>query len=493
MRSESDYKLREKCAVFGVYCPGSEAARVTFYGLWALQHRGQEGSGIVTSDGHSMYRHAGAGLASSVYHDEDMQRLRGHIAAGHNRYSTSGGSGDFYNQPFLHDRGQFALAHNGNLPDCSMLEDFLASHDIPTETHNDTRLMEAAIALYISRGHELESAIIKAYPLFTGAFSAVSMDSRRLIAFRDQCGIRPLSIGTLDDGYVVASETCAFDTIGATFLRDVRPGELVRVDEDGITSHQVVEGNQKIDVFEFVYFARPDSIIMGQRVNNVRQNFGLEMAKEFCVEADVVIPVPDSSIPAALGYSRASGLPFDVGIIKNRYIHRTFIQPTAGLRRRDIKMKLNPILESVAGKRVVLGDDSVVPGTTMRQVVQIVRDAGARQVHLMISSPPVRYPDFYGIDTPNQRDLIAAHMSLEEMRAYLRADTLNFLSIDGMVRATGLSRSQLSMSCFDGVYPIGIGRREEAVVGSGSPVMGRVDGSTAEIGQVETHPSGLRV
>ena len=281
-----------------------------------------------------------------------------------------------------------------------------------------------------------------------------------------------MSIGTLDDGYVVASETCAFDTIGAAFLRDVRPGELVCVDEDGLTSHQVVEGNQKIDVFEFVYFARPDSIIMGQRVNSVRQNFGLEMAKEFCVKADVVIPVPDSSIPAALGYSRASGIPFDVGIIKNRYIHRTFIQPTAGLRKRDVKMKLNPILESVAGKRVVLVDDSVVRGTTMRQVVQIVHDAGARQVHLIISSPPVLYPDFYGIDTPDQRDLIAAHMSLEEMRAYLHADTLNFLSIDGMVRATGLQRDQLSLSCFDGVYPIAIGRRREAVTGGGSLVMG---------------------
>jgi amidophosphoribosyltransferase len=276
-------------------------------------------------------------------------------------------------------------------------------------------------------------------------------------------------------------------------LREVRPGELVVIDKDGITSHQVVEGNQKIDVFEFVYFARPDSIIMGQRVNNVRQNLGHEMASEFYVDADVVIPIPDSSIPAALGYSRASGVPFDIGIIKNRYIHRTFIQPTAGLRKRDVKMKLNPILESVADKRVILVDDSVVRGTTMRQVVQIVRDAGARQVHLMISSPPVLYPDFYGINTPDQKDLIAAHMSLEEMRVYLDADTLNFLSIEGMVRATGLSRSQLSLSCFDGVYPISIGRRSESVVGGGSLEMGTMEVPTRELDHAGSQASGLQV
>ena len=482
----SDHELMEKCAVFGIHGAGSEAARVTFYGLWALQHRGQEGSGIVTSDGRHMYRHAGAGLASSVYRDEDMQRLKGGIAIGHNRYSTSGGSGDVYNQPFVHAEGQFALAHNGNIPDCSKLQEFLADHGVATELLNDTRLMEAAVAHHVLRGSSLEDAIAAAYPLFTGAFSAVAMDETRLIAFRDQCGIRPLSIGTLDDGYVVASETCAFDTIGAVFLRDVRAGELVVIDKDGLCSRQVVEGDQKIDAFEFVYFARPDSILMGQRVNKVRENFGHEMAREFHVDADVVIPIPDSSIPAALGYSRASGIPFDIGIIKNRYIHRTFIQPTAGLRRRDVKMKLNPILESVAGQRVILVDDSVVRGTTMRQVVQIVRGAGAREVHLMISSPPVLYPDFYGIDTPDQKDLIAAHMSLEEMRLFMDADTLNFLSIDGMVRATGLARSQLSMSCFDGVYPIDIGGQRARLDGSD-------ESRTAYALETEDRPSGLRV
>jgi amidophosphoribosyltransferase len=461
-----DGQLREKCAVFGLFSPDDEAARITFYGLWALQHRGQEGSGIVTSDGTNLYRHAEAGLVANVYHDENIETLRGNIAIGHNRYATSGGAGDFFNQPFLNHDQNFALAHNGNLPDYSDLLSFLKKRGISVGKHNDTRLMEAAIACYMADGDDLQTAIINAYPLFTGVFSAVAMDKDRLVAFRDECGIRPLSIGTLDGGYVVASETCAFDTIGAKYLRDVKPGELVVIDETGITSHQVVKANPKIDVFELVYFARPDSTINGQRVNKVRQKLGHEMAQEFSVDADVIIPVPDSSIPAALGYSQSSGIPFDMGLIKNRYIHRTFIQPTAELRKRHIKMKLNPIIESIVGKRVILVDDSIVRGTTMRQVVQILREAGAKEIHLMISSPPVLYPDFYGINTPDQDDLIAAKMNQSEICEYLGADSLHFLSIKGMVRATGLPQSQLSMSCFDGVYPIPIGDRKDDVVQS---------------------------
>ncbi len=450
-------QLTEKCAVFGLFSPNDEAARVTFYGLWALQHRGQEGSGIVTSDGSALYRHAEAGLVANVYHDDNIQALKGHIAIGHNRYATSGGAGDFYNQPFLNQPQQFALAHNGNLPDVSKLKSFLKKRGVSVDLHNDTRLMESAIAEYMSDGLSLQEAIIEAYPLFTGVFSSVAMDKDKLIAFRDECGIRPLSIGVLEDSYVIASETCAFDTIGATFLRDVKPGELVVIDESGITSHQVVKANPKLDVFELVYFARPDSIINGQRVNKVRQNLGHEMAQEFDVEADVIIPVPDSSIPAALGYSQSSGIPFDMGLIKNRYIHRTFIQPTAELRKRHIKMKLNPIVESIKDKRIILVDDSIVRGTTMRQVVRILRDAGAKEIHLMISSPPVLYPDFYGINTPEQDDLIAARMSNDEICDYMGADSLHYLSIRGMVRATGLPQDQLSMSCFDGIYPIAIG------------------------------------
>ncbi len=448
---------KEKCAVFGIF-GSAEAARVTYYGLWALQHRGQESSGIATSDGKQLHRHTANGLVANVYRSEDLDELPGHIAIGHNRYATSGDGRELYNQPIMNASKTFAFAHNGNLPDTTKLSGFLNKLGIKTDHLNDSHMMAEAIDHYVSKGQNLEQAIISAHPLFEGVFSAVAMDKDKLIAFRDKCGIRPLSIGTLGDGYAVASETCAFYTIGAKFLRDVEPGEMVVIDKKGVTSHQVVKGQQKLDIFEFVYFARPDSVLMGQRVNSVRQRFGAEMAKEFPVEADVVIPVPDSSIPAAIGYATATGIAFDMGLIKNRYIHRTFIQPTAEMRRRDVKMKLNPVTESIAGQRVVLVDDSIVRGTTMRQVVQMIRDAGAKEIHVLISCPPVKYPDFYGINTPDQSDLISAHSSEEEVRKFLGADSLHFLSFRGMIQATNLPASSFSLSCFDGIYPIPIGK-----------------------------------
>lgn len=460
--SVGNSQLNEKCAVFGVYGQSGEAARVAYYGLWALQHRGQESSGIVSSDGDKLYRHAAYGLVANVYRDRDIQNLKGNIAIGHNRYATSGGADEYFNQPFLHTKQQFALAHNGNLPDCTKLIGFLKSRKVPTKKLNDTRMMEKAIACFMQDGLSLESAIAAAYPLFTGVFSAVAMSQDTLVAFRDECGIRPLAIGqTEDSGYVVASETCALDTVGATYVRDIKPGEMVAIDKNGIRSTQIVESRQKLDIFEFVYFARHDSVLLGQCVNTVRERFGHEMAREFPIKADVVVPVPDSSIPAAIGYAAETGLPFEMGLIKNRYINRTFIQPTAEMRKRAVKMKLNPIRESIGGKRIVLVDDSIVRGTTMRQVVQMLRDAGAKEVHVCISSPPVRYPDFYGINTPDQNDLIAATMSVEEIREFLGADSLNFLSIEGMVSATQIPMNQFSMSCFDGVYPINIGARAD--------------------------------
>lgn len=454
-------QLNEKCAVFGVFGAGPEAARLTFYGLWALQHRGQESSGIVSSDRKRLFRHTAHGLVANVYHEEDLEQLPGEIAIGHNRYSTSGGAEGRYNQPFLDHDNQIAFAHNGNLPVCDKLEDFLKERKIPARQLNDSGMMLAAISWYVQEGMTLPQAIKKAYPLFRGAFSAVAMDPTRLVAFRDECGIRPLSIGKLGDGYVVASETCAFDTIGATFLRDVKPGEMVVIDSRGLTSHQVVKPRPKMDIFEMVYFARPDSQLLGKRVNEIRKNFGRELAMEVSIDADVVVPVPDSSIPMALGFAEQSGIPFEMGLIKNRYIHRTFIRPTAELRVRDLKMKLNPVIETLKGKRVVLIDDSIVRGTTMRQVVEMMYTAGAKELHLLISSPPVRYPDFYGINTPNQEDLLAARMSIEEMRAHLGPDSLHFLSYDGMIKATGLPASAFSTSCFDGKYPISIGKRAD--------------------------------
>lgn len=460
-----DNDLTEKCAVFGILgTPELPAARLTFYGLWALQHRGQESSGIASSDGTNLHRHAAEGLVANVYHEDDLKGLPGHIAIGHNRYSTSGGVNNRHNQPFIdHDHG-IALAHNGNLPDCNKLIDFLNSRDVDSSELSDSGMMAAALGCYVGDGMSLAKAITKAFPLFTGVFSAVAMDKDTLIAFRDECGIRPLSLGKLKDGsHVVASETCAFDTVGAEFIRDVEPGEMVIVTRDGVSSKQLVPARPKLDIFELVYFARPDSQMLGKRVNEFRKAFGRELAREYPIEADVVVPVPDSAVPAAMGFAEASGIPFDMGLNKNRYIHRTFIRPTAELRERDLKMKLNPVVESIKDKRVILVDDSIVRGTTMRQVVAMLFEVGAKEVHLMISSPPVRYPDFYGINTPHQADLMATRMSAEEMPAYLNATSVSFLSQEGMIRATGLSADRFSTSCFDGIYPISLGEREATI------------------------------
>ncbi len=467
---EASDHLKEKCAVFGIIGKkfdtrtGLEAARLTFYGLWALQHRGQESSGIVSSDGHRLHRHAAPGLVATVYREEDLEQLPGHLAIGHNRYSTSGGTDERYDQPFLDRKHGIALGHNGNLPDTTKLEAFLKERGVKFDSMSDTSLMISAISCYMDDGLSFVEAITKAWPLFTGAFSIVAMDKGTLVAFRDECGIRPLSIATIDGGYAVASETCAFDTIGAAFLRDVRPGELVAITDEGMTSHQVAPSNLKLDIFELVYFARPDSQIMGRRIDGIRKSFGRQMAKEFPIKADVVIPVPDSGVPAALGYSQASGAPFEMGLIKNRYIHRTFIRPTAQLRERDLKMKLNPVVDTIKDQRVVLVDDSIVRGTTMRHLVTMAFEAGAKEVHLLITCPPVRYPDFYGINTPKQSELLAAYMTEEEMRDYVGATSLCFLSYDGMLEATGLPKDGFSTSCFDGVYPIPIGKRAKEIL-----------------------------
>lgn len=455
--------LQEKCAVFGTYGTGDEAARLTFYGLWALQHRGQESSGIVSSDGESMHRHTGPGLVANVYHEEDLEQLAGHITIGHNRYSTSGGANDAHSQPILKRDTKFAFAHNGNLPVVTKLKAFLHEHGISTDRLNDSGMMAEAIECFLQDGMTIEQAIEHAYPLFQGAFSCVVMTPEKLIAFRDRCGIRPLSVATLEKGYVVASETCAFDTVGATFLRDVKPGEMVVIDSDGLHSKQLVDGNLKLDIFEFVYFARPDSVIEGSSVNTVRQHMGRELAAEWPIDADMVVPVPDSAIPAALGYSQASGIPFEMALIKNRYIHRTFIRPTEKLREQDLKMKLNPMPQILTGKRVILIDDSIVRGTTTRKIAKMIYEAGAKEVHILISSPPVMYPDFYGINLPAQSELIGYRMTPNQIRDHLGVDSLGYLSYDGMIRATGKPASKFTTHCFDGNYPIAIGDHQRDI------------------------------
>jgi amidophosphoribosyltransferase len=451
--------LVEKCAVFGAFNAGPEAARLTFYGLWALQHRGQESSGIVSSDNEQLHRHTAPGLVANAYREEDLEQLPGTIAIGHNRYSTSGAAEGAHSQPVLRGKPQFALGHNGNFPITTSMEAHLKKLGIPCSKLNDSEMMADVIHTFMQDGHNLEEAIIHAYPLLEGVFSAVAMDVNTLVAFRDAHGVRPLSIGTLGDGYVVASETCAFDTVGATFLRDVEPGELVIIDKKGLRSVQITPANLKLDIFEFVYFARPDSLLLGRSVNQVRQNLGLELAKEWKIAADIVVPVPDSAIPAALGYSRATGIPFEMAIIKNRYIHRTFIRPNAQMRQQDVRMKLNPIPDLIRGKRVILIDDSIVRGTTTKKIAKLMYDAGATEVHVLISSPPVAFPDFYGINISDQTELIASYMTPAQIGTHIGADSLGYLSYDGMIRATGLPASKFSTACFNGVYPVPTGSR----------------------------------
>jgi amidophosphoribosyltransferase len=456
--------MSEKCAVFGIYAKDVDAARLTYFGLYALQHRGQESSGIAASDGKQIKLHKQMGLVAQVYSESDLEKLNGSMAIGHNRYSTFGGSIDNHAQPILDKELTVALVHNGNLPTVEKLRKFLVSKDINIEDLNDSEMMHAAIYYYVSQGQTLEKAIQYTYPLFTGAFCILVMTKDKIAAIRDQYGIRPLSIGKLNGtGLVFSSETCALDTIDATFLRDIKPGEMVVASSKGIESYQLAKPNQKLDIFEFVYFSRPDSILLGKRIAEVRKNLGRNLAKEVKIKADVVIPVPDSAIPAALGFSEVSGIPFDFGLVKNRYIGRTFIMPDQRLRDRGVQMKLNPIADSIKGKRVIVIDDSIVRGTTAKKLVKLLRDAGAVSVHLMSSCPPVRFPDFYGIDTPTQEELIAATTPLAKINDFIQADSLHYLSYNGLIKATGLPENVFCTSCFTGIYPIDIGDNEKRI------------------------------
>jgi len=456
--------LQEKCGVFGVYGQDFEAARLVYPGLFSLQHRGQESTGIAASDGKKIRLHRGLGLVAHAYQEADLVFLKGHLAIGHNRYSTSGGFALSHAQPVMREDSTIGLAHNGNLPSTKALEKFLARHHVPTDESNDSEMMLDALRVLMTRGATLDEAIRDVYPLFTGAFSLLIMTRNAIAAVRDAHGLRPLSIGRLNGGYLFSSETCALDTVGAKVVRDVNPGELVIVDERGLHSVQLTRAHQHLDVFEFVYFARPDSLLLGKRVNEVRRTLGMHLAKESPRAADVVIPVPDSAIPAAEGYAEVSGIPVRTGLVKNRYIHRTFIQPEQHLREKHVEMKLNPLPEAVAGKNVIVVDDSIVRGTTSRKLVAMIRRAGAKRVHLAISSPPIRYPDFYGIDTPQQQDLIASTMSIKKITTYIGADSLQYLSFDGMIAATGLPEGVFSTSCFTGDYPIDIHERASDIV-----------------------------
>jgi amidophosphoribosyltransferase len=456
-------EINEKCGIFGIHGNTPDAARIVYYGLWTLQHRGQECSGIACSNGSRIRCHKGEGLVAHVYNEKILKKLTGNIAIGHNRYSTFGNSEVDHSQPVYYQQNKISLAHNGNLPQVQKLKQFLTRAGKPTAGLNDSEMMFKALEYWVVKGKSIEQAVELTYPLFTGAFSLLVMDKQKLVAVRDSCGIRPLSIGKLNGSYVFSSETCAFDTIGAEFVRDVLPGEMVTVDNKGLHSHQLAKGNPNLDVFEFIYFSRPDSILLGKSVYEVRKKLGAQLARETKLDIDIVVPVPDSSIPSAIGYSKESGIPIEHALVKNRYIHRTFIKPSQKQRSAGVKMKLNLIKDLVKGKKVALVDDSIVRGTTSQRLVKLIRNGGAKEVHLLVTSPPVRYPDFYGINTPTQKELIASIMTLKKLKHHIGVETLNYLSLKGMLKAIGVDKSLLCTSCFTGIYPINIGYQKRKI------------------------------
>ena len=457
--SNMDDKLKEKCGIVGIYGKDLPVSRLAFFGLFALQHRGQEASGITTNDGDKLKTHKGVGLVSQVYKEEDIEKLSGYIAIGHNRYSTSAGGALNHAQPVLNDTNDFALAHNGNLPSVKTLEEFLKKEKALKNDRSDSELITDAIDVYLRKGLSLPEAVEKVFPLLTGAFALVMMNKDTLVAVRDQFGMRPLCFGEIGDGFVVASETCALKTIGADFLQEIMPGEMLVINKDGSKCQNLAEATPKHDIFEYVYFARPDSVMNGKLIYDVRKNFGKALAKECKLEVDAVVPVPDTAMPVAIGYSEATGIPLELGLVKNRYVHRTFIEPDQQSRRNSVALKLVPLPEVLNGKRIAVIDDSIVRGHTSKKLVESLFKNGAKEVHLLISSPPIRFPDFYGIDTPKQEELIAANKTVEEIRQFLGATSLTFLTLSGMIDAIGIPKENLCTSFFTGEYPIDLKER----------------------------------
>ncbi len=467
----SSDKFQEECAVFGVY-GHQEAANLTYLGLYALQHRGQEGSGIVSSDGERLHQRKGMGLVADIYSKKTLKGLTGSKAIGHNRYSTAGDA-DLKNvQPLTVNfaLGNLALAHNGNLINASMLRSELEAYGAIFQSDSDSEVIVHLIAH--SHGDTLLDRIIDALSLIRGAFSLLLLTDDLLIATRDPYGFRPLCLGRYKGSWVVASETCAFDLIGAEFIREVEPGELVVIDKNGLASyHPFTEKPSAQCVFEYVYFARPDSKIFGANaVYPIRKALGRQLAKECPVDADVVIPVPDSGVPAALGYSEGAVIPFELGLTRNHYVGRTFIEPEQSIRHFGVKLKLNVVPDILKGKRVIVVDDSIVRGTTSRKIVKMIRQAGASEVHMRISSPPVIAPCFYGIDTPTQKELIGARQSLENIRKYITADSLGYLSLEGMLKVAPGQANHYCDACFTDKYPISFTRAEQLQLGLFEPL-----------------------
>ena len=454
---------QDACGVFGVWAPGEEVAKLTFFGLYALQHRGQESAGIAVSDGSHIVVYKDMGLVSQVFTEASLESLQGHVAIGHTRYSTTGSSVWENAQPTFRPTatGNLALGHNGNLTNTADLSERLAelastSGELPINAGlyatTDTEVISSLLAAHPDL--PLEQAALEELPKLLGAFSLVFMDDDALYAARDAQGIRPLVLGRLERGWVIASETAALDIVGASVVREVEPGELVVIDSNGLRSHHFATADPKGCLFEYVYLARPDTTIAGRGVQATRVEIGRQLAREYPVEADLVIPVPESGRYAAIGYAQESRVPFAEGLVKNSYVGRTFIQPSQTIRQLGIRLKLNPLKDVIEGQRLVVVDDSIVRGNTQRALVRMLREAGAREVHVRISSPPVAWPCFYGIDFASRAELIASGLSVEEICASISADSLAFVTLDALVGATKQKKEHLCRACFDGVYPV---------------------------------------
>ncbi|HOV24922.1 MAG TPA: amidophosphoribosyltransferase [Pseudobacteroides sp.] len=451
-------KLREECGVFGIYSnSGHNVASLSYYALYALQHRGQESCGIAVNKEGDIDHHKAMGLVPKVFNEKILAELKGKAAIGHVRYSTTGASLLSNAQPLVvkYKDGKMALAHNGNLVNASELREKLEENGAIFQSTIDSEVMAYLISRYRGYNNSIEEAITEMMKEVKGSYALVILTPKKMLGIRDPLGIRPLCIGKIDDSYVLASESCAFDAIGAEFVRDVEPGEIVVISDDGLTSINTGLSNKTcLCIFEHIYFARPDSFIDGASVYRARFEAGRLLAMENPVNADLVIGVPDSGITAALGYSEQSGIPYAQGFIKNRYVGRTFIQPDQGMREMSVRIKLNAMRDAVEGKRVIMVDDSIVRGTTSKRIVQLLRDAGATEVHLKISSPPVKWPCYFGIDTPSRKHLTAACHSVEEIRQLVGADTLSYLSLEGLISTPVGSKVKFCKACFDGNYPI---------------------------------------
>ena len=459
-----DKAPQDSCGVFGVWAPGEDVAKLTYFGLYALQHRGQEAAGIAVSNGNNILVFKDMGLVAQVFDESTLDSLKGHLAIGHTRYSTTGSSNWENSQPTFRatKTGHLALAHNGNLVNTKEIANKVIS--LATTKSNsqaeskikpatsDSDAVTALLASYPDLS--IEEAALRELPNIKGAFSFIFMDEQTLYAARDPQGIRPLVLGKLEKGWIIASESAALDIVGAAFVRDVEPGELISIDEHGLRSKTFAPPKTKHCLFEFVYLARPDTNLNGQNLNAVRVEVGKRLAKEHPVEADLVIPVPESGTPAAIGYAQESGIPFGQGLVKNSYVGRTFIQPSQTIRQLGLRLKLNPLKEIIKGKKLVVVDDSIVRGNTQRAIIKMLREAGAREVHVRISSPPITWPCFYGIDFAAKSELIASGLTTEEIRSTIGADSLGYVSLEALIDATTVKKDNLCRACFDGVYPI---------------------------------------